>query len=359
MWLNTPSDRSFGSLRFKLGIVGAALLIGAYSSSPAMGQGEPAVSGMRSDHVLRFHDVRELGGGGSIVDELSIFRDGLTVLRSLGAGGEVRVVRGQAREEQITRLRGILAEERVDLLSGRCNLAGLQTLDPSGAPLAGRQTLLSWFGVEGRRARHLEIGHDTASESGPFDEACSVSLARVAQETLAYTEEVFAGPDVTESPDMNYPSSLLFEIHSDFSSDPDCDPYEFSDTFLMFRDGLLLRSFQGTDGGFRFSRGILNGEGHQRLVQLLVEEGVSQLRGNCRTWFFLPFTIDGACTDYDWRSAATWYGRQGRRSTLAGHEELTRVCSGGQLRIRTQLVVLMLNTISNASSHTVFGRLPI
>ncbi|MCH9648491.1 MAG: hypothetical protein K0U98_09645 [Deltaproteobacteria bacterium] len=309
---------------------------------------------MRSDHVLRFYDSVSLDGGGTVADEVMIFRDGLTILRRTGSDFDPIVARGQASLEDISMLKQVLVEERVDRLMGGCELTGLPSVQPIEGAVASREILLSWFGVAGRRARHMEIDHVPSEEPGPADEACSDGLARVASVAVTFSEQVLSQPDATFGPDMNYPRSLLYEIDNQFVSDPDCELYTFSDTFLLFRDGLLLRRFKGSDGSFEFTRGIAQRDVRDLLIQALADE-IQDLRGICRTWFFIPFTVDGACVDYSWNSGATWFGRQGRMTTLQGNEGISRECSDGQLRVRTQLVILLVNTLANPSNDTVSG----
>lgn len=333
---------------------GALVILGLGGGTPLMGQGEPSTSGMRSDHVLRFYDSAVLDGGSTVADEVMIFRDGLTILRRTSSEFDPIVARGQASVEDISALKQSLIDERVDRLIGGCALTDLPPVQPIEGTVASREILLSWFGVEGRRSRHMEIDPGLSGEPDPAGEPCSEGLARVTRATVAFTEQVLGQPDVTFDPDMNYPRSLLYEIDNQFASDPDCEHYTFGDTFLLFRDGLLLRRFKGSDGSFEFTRGVAQQDVRDLLNQALAME-IQDLRGICRTWFFLPFTVDGACIDYGWNSAATWFGRQGRMTTLRGHEGTNRECSEGQLRVRTRLVILLVNTLANPSNDTVSG----
>ena len=314
------------------------------------------------DLMLRLFQVKSTAADASSpasrsFDEVLVFRDGLLLFVSNRDDGGSRSVRAQASEASLESLKSILVDDRVDRLAGWCDVSGVGGVLEGSEIVRVRRSLLTWYGVRSRRVRHLPIGH-VESTAGQFGEPCSGSLLRVLRASLAVFQDGLTGPTATASPDENYPTSLLFEIRNALEEDPSCGDGGFVDDFHLFRDGLLVRRFRNAEGHYLISRAAVPSKLRRRLNATLTREQIGSLRGSCRTWFFIPFVVDGGCLDYAWESSAEWNGRNGRRGLVAGNDGAEATCPDSKARIRNQLMTTILNALSFVTVETVEGRVP-
>lgn len=292
-------------------------------------------------------------------DEVLLFRDGLVLLLSEGNGGQSRTVRAEIGDDALDAFKAALIDGGVGDLEGRCDVSGVGGVGTTDVGAGDRETLMTWYGTQGRRSRHLPIGH-TESSTGTFGETCPDVLRSLLVQALSISGSALAGPSATDSPDENYPLSLLFDTKSTFVNDPDCGAGGgFVEDFVLFRDGLLVRTYEDSDGNYRISRAFVPGSVRRTLQTALVEEEISDLQTGCKTWFFLPFIVEGQCLDYSWDSGAVWLGRQGRRGRIFGNETIDLACNESQARVRGQLMVSVLNALSFASVQSVEGIIPL
>jgi len=112
------------------------------------------------------------------------------------------------------------------------------------------------------------------------------------------------------------------------------------------------------EGHYLISRATVPASLRQRLNATLTEEGIGGLRGLCRTWFFIPFVVEGGCLDYAWESSAEWKGRNGRRGVVAGNEGTEVSCPDGKSKIRSQLMMTILNALSFKTVESIQADLP-
>ncbi|MCB1033388.1 MAG: hypothetical protein KDD47_06095 [Acidobacteria bacterium] len=317
----------------------------------------PSAHGLENDvggdHLLRLLDDQRLADGRRVLDEILIFRDGVTVLLRT-VGRNTRIFRADARPEEIEALKGLLVDEAVDLQRGACDLEGAPRVLSGPLGFRTRESWISWFGVGGRRARHLALGH-AESESSPFGRPCTGAFERIVTAAFSFAHSVLSGPTATSVPDEHYPRSLLFSIRSDLQSDPACDPYVFCEDVYFFRDGLLLHHVVDSEGEFIYTRAQVPREMRQQLISVLAEERIGAIDTACRTWFFLPFAIDGACRDYTWQSAATWHGRDGRQGSIRGDDQQRDDCLASEIRVRSELLRLILAAVTGPSAAVVSG----
>lgn len=305
------------------------------------------------DHLLRLFDSQQLEDGRLVEDEVLIFRDGVTVLLRT-VGRHTRVFRADATVGATEQLKRTLVDAEIDSRLGECDVQGVPRILGGLLGLRSRSTWLSWFGVGGRRARHLALGHE-GSSSGQFGTECSESLQRIAGAAFGFAQTALSGPTATSGPDEHYPRSLLYSVRSDLQSDPSCARYAFDEDAYIFRDGLLLHHFLDSDGSFGYTRAQVPQETRRRFNDLLTEARIGSVDAVCRTWFFLPFAVNGACLDYSWQSAATWHGRDERQGTIAGEESVQNRCSSVELRVRMELVRLMLAAVTDTAAVTING----
>jgi hypothetical protein len=338
----------------------AALLMAPVLVASALASPAQAQSG--KDLLLRTWQLKssaeDAGSPESrFYDEILLFRDGLVLFVANKEDGSSRTVRAQVGDVALESLKALLVDEHVDTQTGYCDVTGVGGALEGSQTVSSRQTLLTWYGIRGKRVRHLPIGHGE-STVGQFGEPCSAGLSLILSQTLAAAEASLTGPTATTSPDENYPSSLLFEVRNSLNEDPDCGDGGFVDDFHIFRDGLLIRRFLNAEGQYVISRAAVPALLRRQMNETLTQEQIASLRGACRTWFFVPFVVDGGCLDYAWESSAEWNGRGGRRGLVAGNDGVDATCSTGRSRIRNQLMTMILNALSFVTVETVDGRLP-
>ncbi len=335
-----------------------ALVVWAFCCVPvgATGEGPTLGNEVHGDYLLRLFDSLQLEDGRRVDDEIVIFRDGVIVLLR-NVGRQVRIFRADASPDQIGALKRVLVEEAVDTRLGDCNLAEVPRVLNGPSGLRSRRSWFSWFGVAGRRSRHLALGH-RESEDSRFSSDCSAEMQSIAEESFGFARSVLAGPTTTKNPDQHYSRSLLFSVRNDLQSDPTCGPYAFDEDVYIFRDGFLLHHFLDSDGGFAYTRAQVPREMLHALHQVLEEEGIAAIDAQCRTWFFLPFAIDGACLDYSWQSRATWHGRNDRSGSIAGDDQTRLACSEPEKSVRRELVRFMSAAVTDDTSVVVTGAFP-
>ena len=322
----------------------------------ALGEAVSLDNKVGGDHLLRLFDHQQLQDGRQVEDEILIFRDGVTLLIR-NVGKQTRIFRADAKPERIEALKRVLVQESVDTRLGACNLEGVPRVLNGPLGLRSRSSWFSWFGVAGRRSRHLALGHRESANS-PFEADCSSAMQRIAEESFGFAQAVLAGPTTTRTPDEHYPRSLLFSVRNDLQSDPDCDPYTFDEDVYIYRDGLFLHHFLDSEGNYVYTRAQVPREMRQNLHLVLSEERIAGIDTTCRTWFFLPFAIDGACLDYTWQSEAVWLGRGGRRGSIAGNDGAGLECGESETRVRMELMRFMLAAATDQASAVIAGAFP-
>lgn len=313
-----------------------------------------AVAEDRKDLLLRVLDVQELAGGATVRDEILTYRDGTTLLlRNLGDAG-AQFVRAEAETTEIDALKAVLVDQGIDRqLAGGCEAVGAGRVLADERVLEGRTIFLSWFGVDARRARHLRMTQ--LSETDP-PAPCPAALTRVTVDFFDYAQAVLTGPSATSDPDTHYPRSLLIDVDNNFSADPSCPAFTFTEDMLVFRDGLFLRRYVDSDGAFRFTRSQVSFEHRLLFSEVLAENRIDTLRTTCRTWFFVPFVVEGRCRDYSWDSAAVWHGRNDRFGVIEGETNVEEACGPRPATIRQQLMQLVLNSLASPAASDAEGR---
>lgn len=314
--------------------------------------GQTPESMVGGDHLLRLFDSQQLEDGRLVDDEILIFRDGLTVLKRT-LGRQSRVFRSDPAAPEIQALKDTLVAEAVDTQEGNCNLVEAPRVLSGPLGLRSRSTWLSWFGVAGRRARHFALGYEgSASE---FTRECSAEVQKIVEQAFEFAQGVLAGPTTTQGPDEHYPRSLLFSVRNGLQSDPVCTPYRFEESALIFRDGLLLHHFLDSDGSFNYTRSQVPRGMRQELSRVLEEERIASIDEHCRTWFFLPFPVDGACLGYTWQSKAIWHGRGGRQGVIGGDDQTELRCGAPEARVRGELVRYLAAAVTDGKAASVTG----
>ena len=331
-------------------------LFGLASPSSVLAETVPSADDGSLRYLLYVQDVVQYQGGPAVVDETFIFRDGLTVVVRNSDYAATEVYRTVASQESTQALKMLLSENQVGAQVGRCNVAGVPLLLPLPQDPAKRQTLISWFGLQGSRTNHLLLGHEDppATETAAFDHPCSQEVTRIADAALSFLRTTLAAAGSAQPAG----GDLLFEVRNHYLDDTRCGQDSFDDDYFIFRDGLFLRRAETSEGAFSFSRSLVIDGTRKELFDALNENKVGFQAGECHTWFFLPFLVAGSCLDYTWQSSATWFGAGHRKATILGTDATSAVCSGEQLAIQNVVTTAVRNSLAQPFATDASGRLP-
>ncbi len=304
--------------------------------------------------LLRVHEtVTYPNGVGEVL--AFVFRDGLTVLFNTTPSGKLSVFRAHARPTDLADLHRELRRVQIGMQLADCDLPW--TLAPAfdlphGA--TGRSGVLSWFGNRSR-SNHLRFGYSDVADN--FGNICSDDLTSLSLRVSGLIQRPL-DPPVTPPQLNRADDEVLYLVQNSFQEDPVCGDDGFIDDYLVFRDGLVIRNAQAYSGGYGLMRGQATGTALRELNTALTTNRVGFQGGECKVWFFQPFTVSGGCGDYTWQSGATWYGAKNRRSTLYGSQASVRRCTFEQKEIAGAVTQLLRNTGAQDRTHHVTGYLP-
>lgn len=299
-------------------------------------------------HLLRLVEMREVESG-MAVDEVMIFRDGLTVATRTGPDGTREMLRSWADATSLAGLGEALSEHRVGHQTSGCRVPSLASAVPGGPVGNRRHTLISWFGrgPEGR-ARHLEV----SPEAEVFSGECHPAMAQLARAAVDFSRRTLtAGAEAG----VGVNSSLLLDLNSRMQADAGCGFYAFAERVLIFRDGVLLRQVEDNQSWYVFTRAQISDQAMQHLGEMLAEDRIGLQEGSCRLWFFLPFLVDEECAEFDWWSSAAWFGRRSRSSLLSGNHAETAECSPARSRLRRAILGTVLEALAGPEVTSVAG----
>jgi hypothetical protein len=322
----------------------AGLLV--LASLPALAQNPPPRA---AGPLLRILESHMADGERIASDETLIFRDGLTVaLRQLPDGSR-EVLRGHASTREMGALSQALEEHRVGTQTARCQVQGLIPSFTLNLQELDHHALISWFGRNGRRSRHMEV---SPSEE-VFSSRCHSAMEQLAVTVLRFNRGVLSRADEEHA----FWTSLLFDLDSWMLTPETCENWGFSERTLLFRDGLVMRLVEDNGNWFLFGRAQASQETMMELNLALAQQRVGFASGACRLWFFLPFLVEERCADFDWSSTGTWYGRGTRQARLYGDVNVQQSCSADQTAIRHEVLSAILSALTNPSAISITGTL--
>lgn len=304
--------------------------------------------------LLRVHEVVNYPDGNGDVLAF-VFRDGLTVLFNMTPSGKLTVFRAHARPTDLAELNHELSRLQIGTQKADCDLPWTLAPEfdlPAGA--TGRSGVLSWFGNR-NRSNHLRFGYSEVADN--FGSVCGDDLTSLSLHISSLIQRPL-DPPVTPPQLHRADDEVLYVVQNSFQEDPDCGDDGFIDDYFVFRDGLVLRNAQAYSGGYGMLRGQATENALQEFNAALAVNRVGFQGGECKVWFFQPFTIGGGCGDYTWQSGATWYGAKNRRSTLHGSEASVRRCTFEQHEVAGAVTQFLRNTGAQDRTHHVTGYLP-
>lgn len=343
-FLHPPATLATTGRLLKAGFVCLLTSLPMLAALPALAQ-DPMPRA--ASPLLRILESHSLAGEPVASDEILVFRDGLTIgLRQLPDGAR-EVIRGHASAQEMSSLNLALAEHRVGTQTARCQVQDLIPSFTLNLRDLDHHALISWFGRDGRRSRHMEV---SPSEE-IFSSRCHSAMEQLAVTVLEFSRSILSRAEEEQV----FWTSLLFDLDSWMLTPEVCESWGFSERTLLFRDGLVLRLVEDNGNWFLFGRAQASQEDMRTLNLALAEQQVGFAAGDCHLWFFLPFLLDERCADFTWTSTGTWFGRGSRRSVLYGDATVQQTCSENQKTIRHAVLSGILAALTNETAISVTG----